>query len=170
METTDTPHDVQMTKARKVYFGANGARVWPQTASCWELPGNNKIKKFLTWFNRCTSAVRIQCRHNTGWETWCNTRELILNFQCEKQQNFVCTLAAQHVAVSVVSIRRRSHVVLFCFHVFKYRFALLQYEISDFDKTLEKVLMFNTVFNTSLTSMKKSYTFYFNFQVLKNTH
>lgn len=30
METTDTPHDAWMTKARKVYFSANSAGVWPQ--------------------------------------------------------------------------------------------------------------------------------------------
>lgn len=32
METTDTPHDAWMTKARKVYFSANSAGVWPQSA------------------------------------------------------------------------------------------------------------------------------------------
>lgn len=33
METADTPHDARMTKARKVYFSANRAQVWPQTAA-----------------------------------------------------------------------------------------------------------------------------------------
>lgn len=119
METTDTPHDAWMTKARKVYFSPNRAQVWPQTAamkSCEELPEPLEIKiddKHVLSFSMSSLLLLSQ---------YCRVRQYsgkVLIFNTIFHTSGPKTLCVLAVTTFISTLERSRTVFFFLFKYFK---------------------------------------------------